>query len=230
MEDTETKILMIVKSAEARAAYEEALGRIGVAYDIASSFTEVLQMSIDNQYSGLMIDILTLIRSSKEEKAIAYDCINCYPSLRVKWDAKQKSMNLSPLEQAFSADTEATLTCFIEDRCKAFTARSMRRYVRKDTVIGLLLSTCRDASEHESIKTFTVNISQGGAFLHTTQTFAKGQTVWLRFLEMQDAEPVEAQVRWGIQWGVCRGIPGIGIAFKFSSEQQAASVKKMANL
>ena len=227
MEDT--KILMIVKSAEARAAYEEALGRVAVAYDIASSFTEVLQMTIDNAYSGLLIDILTLIRSSKDEKAIAYDCINCYPSLRVKWDTKQKSMNLSPLEQAFSVDTQTTLNYFIEGRCRTFTARSMRRYARKETVIGLLLCAGPEASADHSIKTFTVNISEGGAFVHTTQAFQNGQTVWLRFLEMPDAEPIEAVVRWRLGWGVCRGIPGVGLMFKFNSQEQANEVKHMAN-
>ncbi len=228
MEDT--RILLIVKSAEARAAYEEALSKVQVDYDIAGSFTDVLRMSVEKPYSGLLIDILTLIRSNKEEKAIAYDCINCYPSLRIKWDTKQKSMNLSPLEQAFSVDTQATLAYFIEGRCKAFNARSMRRYPRKETVIGLLLSAARDATDGESIKTFTVNISRGGAFLHTTEPFLKGQTVWLSFLEMHDAEPIEAVVCWIIEWGVSRGIPGIGVKFKFVSEQQANEVKKMANL
>jgi Tfp pilus assembly protein PilZ len=226
----DTKILMIVKSAEARAAYEEALGRIGVAYDIASSFHEVLRLSIDNKYSGLMIDILTLIRSSKEEKSIAYDCINCYPSLRVKWDAKQKSMNLSPLEQAFSSDTQATLAYFIEGRCKTFTARSMRRYPRKDLFLGVLLSTSRDLTGGRSFKTFTVNISQGGAFVHTSESFKEGQTVWLRFLERNDADPIEAVVCWGLDWGICRGIPGIGVMFKFNSQEQADDVLDMAHL
>jgi Tfp pilus assembly protein PilZ len=225
----ETKILMVVKSAEARAAYEEALRGVAVAYDIASSFNEVFRMTIDNPYNGLMIDILTLIRSSKEEKAIAYDCINCYPSLRVKWDAKKKSMNLSPLEQAFSADTRATLACFIAGRCKEFTARSMRRHPRKETIIDLLLSTCRDPGNGDVIKTFTVNISPGGAFVHTTLSLSDGDTVWLSFLETPDAAPVEAVVRWQIKWGVCRGIPGIGLSFKFNSEEQAKVVKNMSN-
>lgn len=224
-----TRILLIVKSADARAAYEEALGRIGVVYHIAASFHDVLRLTTENAYSGLLIDILTLIRSSKEEKAIAYDCINCYPSLRIKWDAKQKCMNLSPLEQAFSVDTQATLAYFVEGRCKAFTARAMRKHVRKNAVVGLLLSSRCDTPEAECIKTFTVNLSQGGAFVHTTQPFPKGETVWLRFLEMP-SEPIEAEVRWAIEWGAYRDIPGIGVMFRFSCEEQAQDVKQMANL
>ena len=226
----EAKILMIVKSAEARAAYEEALQKIGVAYDIASSFTEVQQMTVDNAYNGLMIDILTLIRSSKDEKLIAYDCINCYPSLRVKWDVRQKTMNLSPLEQAFSVNTQSTLTCFVEGRCRSFTARSMRRFPRKESFLGLLLSRNGDFDETHAIKTFTANISQGGAFVHTTHRFIRGDAVWLRFVEIPDAEPIRAVVAWSIEWGVCRGISGIGVKFDALSPEQADDIRQMANL
>jgi hypothetical protein len=223
------KILLVVKEPEARTAYEEALCLVGVAYDVAASFNDVLSMSIENPYSGLMIDILTLVRSSKEEKLIAYDCINFYPTLRVKWDARQKSMNLSPLEQSFSADTKATLGLFIENRCKTFAARSLRRFARKDTSLSVLLSRTAEFSENDAIKTFTVNVSRGGAFLHTTLRFAKGERVWLRFIEMSDPAPVQAVVCWQIEWGG-RSIPGIGVMFDRLSEGQASEVTKIARL
>ena len=225
----ETRILIVVKEDEARAAYEEALCSVGVAYDVAQSFNDVLRLSIDNAYSGLVIDILTLIRSSKEEKLIAYDCINFYPSVRVKWDTRQKTMNLSPLEQSGSADKETTLGYFIESRCKTFTARSLRRFPRKESFLSLLLSGCCDFPDDDTLKTFTANISLGGAFVHTTQSFAKGQTVWLRFVEMSP-EPIEAVVCWQIKWGGCRSIPGIGVSFVFRSQEQAEELRKMAKL
>jgi len=224
-----TTILVIVKSADARASYEEALAKTGVAYDVAASFTDVARMTMEKPYSGLLIDILTLIRASKEEKAIAYDCINCYPSLRVKWDARRKMMNLTPLEQAFSVDTQATLSFFVEGRCKTFTARCMRRHPRKERVINLLLSRSSDAPEARCLKTFTVNVSEGGAFVHSADPFAIGERVWCRFLEMAE-EPIEAEVRWQLEWGGWRGITGAGVMFRFSSPEQALAVKKMANL
>lgn len=223
------KILIVAQEAEARAAYQEALGKVGVDYDVACSFTEMLPMSIENAYSGLLIDILTLVRSSKEEKSIAYDCINFYPSLRVKWDSRKKSMNLSPLEQSFSPDSEASLAFFIENRCRSFAARSLRRFNRKDTFLSVLLSTGRDCPDDDSIETFTVNISQGGAFLQTTRLFEKGQAVWLRFCDMPDAEPIQAVVCWRIEWGG-RSIPGIGVMFRGLSESVTNEVKRIARL
>jgi hypothetical protein len=222
------KILMVVKEAEARTAYEEALCKVGVAYDVAGSFNDVLQLSIENAYSGLLIDILTLVRSSKEEKLIAYDCINFYPSLRVKWDSRQKSMNLSPLEQTYSADTATSLAFFIENRCRFFAARSLRRFNRKDTFLSVLLCTGPEFSEADSLKTFTVNVSQGGVFLHTMQDFVRGETVWLGFHELPDAEPIKAVVCWRTEWGACRSIPGIGVRFEELSEAMAKELRKLA--
>jgi Tfp pilus assembly protein PilZ len=228
--EQDTKILMVVKEAEARAAYEEALQRLGAAYDVAASFDELLRMSIDNSYSGLLIDLLTLVRSSKEEKSIAYDCLNYYPSLRVKWDARTKSMSLSPLEHSVSDDSEATLAYFIEKRCKPFIARSLRKFPRKETCLSLRLFSDGSRRDGDSLKTFTVNISQGGAFVHTTEPVGKGETVWLSYLEMPDDEPIEAQVCWLIEWGACRSIPGIGVMYRGLSPQQAAALMKIGNL
>jgi hypothetical protein len=226
----ETRILMVVKEEEARGAYEEALQKHGVAYDLAESFYEVLKLTVENAYSGLMIDTLTLIRSSKEEKNIAYDCINYYPSIRVKWDSRNKSMNLSPLEQSYSADAETTLTHFIEKRCSPFTARSLRRFNRKETCLSLLLSTSPDFDEENSVKAFTVNISRGGAFIHTMLPLQKDDMVWIRFRELESPEPVQAVVCWRIEWGTCRSIPGIGVMFVDLPEQQLERIVKMGNL
>jgi hypothetical protein len=223
----DTKILMVVKEAEARAAYEDALQKVGVDYDIAASFNEVLSMSIDNVYSGLMIDILTLVRSSKEEKVIAYDCINLYPSLRVKWDPKRQNMSLSPMEQSFPSDTGGTLAYFIESRCKSFTARSLRRFIRKDAYLGALLASGSHFTVSGSAKTFTVNISQGGAFVHTTEPFAKGEPVWVRFIEMPDTEPLQASVCRHIEWGTGRSIPGIGVRFDTLSKTQSSEIIRL---
>lgn len=228
--EQDAKIVMVVKEAEARAAYEDALQRVGARYDVAGSFHELLSLSLENSYSGLLIDLLTLVRSSKEEKSIAYDCLNFYPSLRLKWDARNKSMNLSPLEQARPGDAQETLAYFIQSRCKAFTPRSLRRFNRKDTFLSLLLCSGGPDADPRTLKTFTVNVSQGGAFVHTTEPLAKNQPVWLRFVDLPDEGAVQARVRWRIEWGACRSIPGIGVRFDGLSETRADLIKKMANL
>jgi hypothetical protein len=225
----DAKILIVVKDHEAGHAYTEALSQIGVTYDIASSFLEMSCLAVDNAYNGLLVDILTLVRSSKEEKIIAYECFNLYPVLRVKWENKKKKINLSPLEQAFSPDTESALKFFVENRCIPFPARSLRRYNRKNYNLSVLLSPDGLFREQGTIKTFTLNIAPGGAFLHTTQDFAVGQVVWLRFLEFSDQTPIAATVCWTLEWGESRCISGIGLKFDTLSQGQEQALQSVTN-
>lgn len=223
----ETRILMVVNEPEAREAYRQALDRIGVAYHTAGSFNEVLRMSIDCAYSGLLIDLLTLVRCSKEEKSIAYDCINFYPSLRVKWDTRSKSMSLSPQERSLHCNAETGLSYFIESRCQPFPARSMRKFKRKESYLPLAFAASA-SPDAEKAKTFTVNISQGGAFVHTVEKLPKGTPVWLSFLEQAGQPPILALACWSIEWGSCRSIPGVGVRFDSLTEEQAKWVNSIA--
>jgi len=223
----ETKILVVVKGEEARSAYEEALGRIGAGYVVAGTFAEALALAIETPFNGVVIDILTLVRSDKDEKIIAYDCMNLYPSIRVKWDGRKKEINLSLLEQSFVTDTASTLRYFVEGRCRNFPSRSLRRHHRTSICLCLLLGTTPSLDEG-SVKTFTVNLSPGGVFVHTTLPLTKGDQVWLRFCELSDPAPIRASVRWSIAWGAGRGIPGAGLAFEELTEHQAREIAALA--
>ncbi|GFO64584.1 PilZ domain-containing protein [Geomonas paludis] len=228
MEDT--RILMVVREPEARSAYEQILDRIGVSYHTAGDFNEVLRMTVQSAYNGLLVDILTLVRCSKEEKSIAYDCINFYPTLRIKWDARLQSITLGPQENSpAAADTDAALARFVQDRCGTFSARCLRRFARKDSYLSLLLSARDGLPGAVTVKTFTVNISQGGAFVHTTHPFAKADRVWLSFPELTGEPAIEAGVCWSIPWGGCRSIPGIGVMFDQGlSPRQVEWLKQVA--
>lgn len=221
----DNKIAMVVNEPEARQAYEEALRRAGIKYDIAATFKDLMRMTIDGAYSGLLIDLLALIRSSKEEKNIAYECINFYPTLRLKWDSKLRSISFSPLEQGVPHSTEGALAYFMERRCKLFGARSLRRFNRTDNYLSLVLAEVNGTAV--GLKTFTVNISEAGAFVHTTALHRKGDRVSFTVPDLA-LGPVQAVVCWCIPWGGCRGIPGIGVMFDRLSEQQGAWLKEVS--
>lgn len=205
---------------EAGQAYADALRDINVDYDIASTFSEMSDLAVENSYSGLLVDILTLVRSSKEEKVIAYECFNLYPVLRVKWENKKKKINLSPLEQEFSPDTTSALKFFVESRCMPFRARPLRRHSRKNYNLNVLLSQDGHFVAKDTTKTFTLNISRGGVFVHSTDGFKEGQRVWLLFAEFSDLAPIVTSVRWSLEWGQTRAIPGVGLQFEELTEAQ----------
>jgi len=224
---TDTRILIVVNGIEAGRAYTEALSQLDVPYDVASSFEEMSGLAMTNAYSGLVIDILTLVRCSKEEKVIAYDCINLYPVLRVKWEAKQKRIALSPLEQNFSPDAEAALKSFIENRCRSFSARPLRRCRRKPINLNVLLSADGTFSAQNTSQAFTVNLSAEGFFLHTMERFEIGTRLWLRFIDLADHTPIAATVRWSVQWGEARCIAGLGMRFEGLTEGQQKEIQQM---
>ena len=219
------KILIIANGEETTHAYTQALSSLTSKYDVAITFNEAQSMAIETAYNGMLIDLVTLVRSSQEEKLIAYGLINLYPTMRIKYDKKSKEIKLTPLEQSLSIDPQASLRLFIENRCKSFPARSLRRDKRTSICLNVLLCPKDPFSQEESIKTFTVNLSLGGAFLHTTQSFRAGDRVWLRFEDLSDPTPIKAKVCWSIEWGVgSRSIPGISIEFETLSDSQKEEI------
>jgi hypothetical protein len=222
---SDLRLLLISREGDACDAYRRALDDLGIAYDIASSFGDVPSLAGGKGYNGLLLDILTLVRTKKEdEKTIAYECINYYPSTRLKWDAKQKRIVLLSFDHSARDDGESALETFIEERCRSFPPRAIRSSARKDVVLNLLLSP--DSGEGEE-KTFSVNLSRGGAFIQTVHPFGKGEMVSVRFKELFDREQIRGVVCWRLAWGERRAVPGIGIRFEGLSETQSSELARL---
>jgi Tfp pilus assembly protein PilZ len=94
----------------------------------------------------------------------------------------------------------------------------------------VLFSPDRTLPPETSYKAFTVNLSLGGVFLHTMETFEEGTTLWLRFLELADQTPIAATARWSLEWGEARCIPGIGMKFDGLSEGQEKEIRRILYL
>jgi hypothetical protein len=222
-----TRILLIVKEDTARDVYVEILGKTGVAFDIATSFADASGMARNTPYNGLLVDILALVRADQNEKSIANECMNFYPSMRIKWDARHKTIHVLRFSLSPPSEPESAFRMFIEERCKPFAARSLRVFNRKNINLNILLSLDCHFSDEKASKTFLLDLSQGGCFLHTVQTLNNGQWVWLRCLELSDPTPILAVVCWQLQWGLKQQISGIGVKFESLSEIQEKEIKKI---
>lgn len=209
----DARIMIVVSDAEAGNAYAAALSGISATCDKAGSFREMAAMATETPYSGLIIDLPTLVRCSKEEKVIAYDCINLFPVLRVKWESRQNKINVSPLENHNCHDVESAFRYFIENVCSSFHARTIRKHKRKQVNLSALLCPDESFADQNTRKTFTVTLSKGGVFVYTMEEWRQDAPLWLRFIESRDQTPVPAVVRWSQKWGVSRSIPGIGMSF-----------------
>jgi Tfp pilus assembly protein PilZ len=226
----EIKILIVANGVEATHEYKRALSNLASEYDAAETFYEAQSRAKETAYNGMLFDLVTLVRSSKEEKLIAYSLINLFPVIRVKYEKRSREIKLAPLEESLSTDPQTALQLFIEDKCQSFPARFLSRYQRVEAFLHVLLCPTDQFSESGSAQTFTVNISRGGAFLHATQPFQRGDTVWLQFKELADPAPIKTRVCWRIEWGSeSRSIPGIGVEFETLSESQREEIHSFCN-
>ncbi len=220
-----TRILLIVKNETARNAYVEILGKIGVACDSVVSFADASSMARNTPYNGLLVDVLTLIRADQNEKSIALECMNYFPSTQIKWDAKSKTVHLLMFSQTSHVEVDLAIRMFIEERCKPYAARTLRVYNRKTFILNFLFSLDCHCSDKKASKTFSLDLSQGGCFLHTVRTFDEKQGIWLCCLELSDQTPIKAVVCWQLKWGLKRQIPGIGVKFESLSEIHEKEIK-----
>src|ERR1039457_2283166 len=224
---TATRILLIVNEGASMDAYVAALSKIDVSFDIARTFVEMQRMARENPYNGLLFDVVSLVRASKNEKKIGYDCINYFPSMRIMWDAKNTTIKTLLFEHANQAENGLGLQHFIEKNCRDSIARKLRSSPRKDVVRSILLSGESGFTDKITDKKFSLNISEGGAFVHTMREFGQGDTVWLRFVDFVDQTPIKATVCRQVPWGQKNMIPGVGLKFESLSETQANEIEQI---
>ncbi len=142
--------------------------------------------------------------------------LDAYPVAKVQAARSEKNVRI------ISAGKCATIEDFIRDDCLHFEARLFRYIERKTIKLPILLSFSRRSNEDNAEKTFTVNISPGGAYVFTAGEWEVDDRVWIRLLDSDCEIPaIAGEIRWGIPWGEKVVIPGVGIRFKEVSEEQA---------
>ena len=211
------KLVLICKEGEARQAYLNEIAAIGVDVDVVSSYSEFLNTKAMNSYQGLMVDLVTQMKMSGEEKSIAKDMLEFYPTIQLKWDAQSGSIrNISSGKRATSntIDEFISIREFISRECQAFEARAIRQSMRKMVHFNVLLSTDEKMDEKNMERTVTINMSKSGCFMFSGRVWRKHPTVWFIMHDLKDKTPVSGDIRWSVEWGKQRVIPGIGIRFK----------------
>ena len=160
-------------------------------------------------FSGILVDLPSIIKAKGEEKIVAYSLTNFFPTLRVR---VMGSM-LIPMTMPGAAKQENSVNDFLNRACRNFIPRRLRAHHRHP--IGVSASTLFAGVE---TRAFTLNISWGGAFMvdFNPERFKVGDELLLFFQE--PACTVPATVRWIHSWGL-RHAPGIGIEFGELSEQ-----------
>ena len=212
-------MILVVNDEEAQEAYLKAIDGLGMEVDTVSSFEDLYQALTRKCYNGVLIDLVTKMKTPRKYLDKLLGVMEQFPMVQLRWDKK------SDVVKALYAGTSDgnELEDFIKSECIPFKPRMIRASVRRKVYLNVLFSLAdldRDSKIGEFIRTVTVDISAGGCFLITTETFKVGREIAMKIMELSDQAPIIAEVRWRRIWGQSTQIPGVGVMFTKISDSQ----------
>ncbi len=197
-------VFVISVSDDTRAALVESLKPFDVEVVPCSTFLEAEDLALQGVYSGILVDLPSIIKAKGEEKIVACSLTGFFPTLRVRIMGKV----LIPMTMPGAAKQENSVKDFIHRACANFFARKLRTHHRHP--IGISVAIGFQGIE---TKAFTLDLSWGGAFIFdfNVERFELGDELTVFFQE--PGLEVKANVSWKQAWGL-RHAPGIGVQFQ----------------
>lgn len=197
-------ILAVSYVDETRAALSDVLNKAGAVAVPCTNFCEAENLALSGLYSGILVDLPSIIKSKGEEKIVAYTLANFFPTLRVRTMGGM----LIPMAMPGSAKQDKNLDDFLSKTCQSFSPRKLRAFKRHPAC----LSTIVIYGDTE-LRGFTLDISWGGMFIVDLQAekFNVGDQVTVAIPEFSCS--IAAEVRNIIPWGTRHRAPGIGLCY-----------------
>jgi Tfp pilus assembly protein PilZ len=218
------RLLLVACPGEARDRYAaelESLKIQGVCFDTACTLDELRRALAETRYSGVLLDVPTLIRSSEAEKSLVNKVLEVFPALHLSYDPDDaciRSMFYGPGERV--AHSMAT---FVETEASRFQARTFRRNRRLDMAWSVALASAAEPDKEE--RAVIVNLSPDGCFIITASDWHEGQELLLRLPALSDQEPIRSVCRRIVPWGEGRRLPGIGVRFETMNNAQRQEIE-----
>jgi len=202
-------ILVVSYADDIRATLVLVLNNNGVDAVACSTFCEAESLALLGSYSGMLVDLASIVKSKGEEKIIAYTLASFFPTLRVRSFGRA----LVPMSMSGSSKQDKSLNDFLNVTCRSFEPRQLRAFRRHPVSLSTMLHY-----KGEECRGFTLNLSWAGAFIvdFNAERFAAGDIVNLRFPEFNCA--VQTEICWKQPWGM-RCAPGVGVRFTEFGEQ-----------
>lgn len=197
-------IIVVSYVVETRAALVTTLSKSGACAVACETFCEAENLALSGMFSGLLVDLPSIIKSKGEEKIVAYTLANFFPTLRVRTMGGM----LIPMTMPGSAKQDKSLDDFLSKTCCSFEPRRLRVFRRHPICLATLVNY-----KGEYLRGFTLNISWGGMFivdLHA-ERFTAGEYASIHIPEFDCT--ISAEISRIKPWGIERHPPGIGLAF-----------------
>jgi hypothetical protein len=196
-------ILVVAYTDDTRAALTATLSSCNVPSVACSSFCEAEELALCGLYSGILVDLPSIVKSKGEEKIVAYTLANFFPTLRVR----TLGSVLVPMTMPGSAKQDKNLNDFLSLTCPAFDPRKLRAFRRHPACLATIVK-----QNEVEYRGFTLNLAWGGAFIVdvSAEKFSGKNEITVFLPEFGFV--IDATIRWIKPWGE-RFAPGIGISF-----------------
>jgi Tfp pilus assembly protein PilZ len=221
------KVLLLSGEGKAKQAYLDTIKHLDIDVDTVSSITELYKTMINKPCHGVMIDLPTKIKASRDEKALVHEVLNKFPVINLRWENETgtiKTLYHSKIQSG------GTIKDFINQECRSFNPRTIRSSVRKNINFNVMLTKSDNFKEENMERTITIDVSKGGCFIYSPKKWERHSDVLLIIKELEDHTPIRGKVIWGIAWGEAMRIPGIGVMFKEIKSSQLENISDHTDL
>jgi len=223
--EMDVRVLLICHDQAALAEYQKALTEMDIAFDSVFTLAALESRLIEKQYNGLLLDLETMSRAAPSEKDIAKDLLDLFPVIRLRWDAEKHKIRT--IFYGEFGDGTLELADFLEQHCKPFKKRSIRRCVRRPIHFNVLACSDREFAPATVRWTNTIDVSEDGCFLYAGEDWAGCEEVWLKVQELGEEPAILGHVRWATPWGTALQLPGVGLEFDEITSSQREEIKKL---
>ena len=202
------RVLLVCKEEAGQQAYLKALDPFGVQVDIIDTPARIFSKMTATAYNGLLVDLKTKVKASDRAKAVIHDAVDQIPVIQLKWDPKNALIRSFHFGRSRAS---GTLDSFINEECKLFEARPLRKSTRRPAHFNIQLDKADQAAFGDYVLTVTVNVSIGGCFIYTIDDYKIDSEIRMVVTELEDQTPITGTVKWRRSWGESMQVPGIGV-------------------
>ena len=221
------RLILVCNEGPAKQAYLREAASIGIEVDAVATFGEFFKAMLTMAYQGILLDLVTSVKSTQEEKGIVQEILDVFPLLQLKWDPETNTIHT--ISRGMSANS-STLAQFVARECQPFKPSAIRLNVRKSMNFNILICKQEAMTQANTENSVTLNISKGGCFLFSCQDWSNASNVWFAINELKDKTPINGEIRWRQSWGISMAIPGIGVSIKQLTSQQRVELIEQYSL
>ncbi len=223
-------LALIAKDEKDQAFYQSHLSAYdGIELEFHSGLMEFRNQSHGKLYSGFLVDIRTLIKSTGGEKLFFSHLLQFFPVMRVtkkpgsdSFSGLVESRNLGRLKGS------ALLDAFVTDLCRKNPPRELPSGRQQGIFRSVYVYYSNNFTREKPERGVIENLTAKSCFLVTNDEISKGAHVWLVFTDMKDQTPVGCEVKWIKQWRPgSLYLPGLGLSFAGTTDEQVGELAKM---